>query len=74
MMGKKKGFDPSIPIDAKQPPRKRKKKGKKKQPSKYFGLGSALPRGGSRSIASRTQTRAKGTTSGGLPSLGKKRK
>jgi hypothetical protein len=38
-MGRKKqGFDPSIPIDAKQPPR-RKKKGKKKQPSRYLGLG-----------------------------------
>jgi hypothetical protein len=74
MMGKKKQrFDPSIPIDAKQPPR-RKKKGKKKQPSRYFGLGSAAPRGGSRSIVTRTQTKAKGTTSAGLPSLGKKRK
>jgi hypothetical protein len=73
-MGKKKQhFDPSIPIDAKQPPRRRKK-GKKKQPSRFLGLGSALPRGGSRSIASRTATRAKGMTSAGLPSLGKKRK
>jgi hypothetical protein len=72
MMGKKKQrFDPSIPIDARQPPRR--KKGKRKQPSRYLGLGSALPRGSSRSIASRTATRARGMTSGGLPSLGKKR-
>jgi hypothetical protein len=50
------------------------RKKRKKQPSKYYGLGSALPRGGSRSIVTRTATRARGMTSGGLPSLGKKRK
>jgi hypothetical protein len=66
-------YNPSIPIDAKQPKRKGKGKGKK-QPSKYYGLGSAVPRGGSRSIVTRMKTRFKGTTSGGLPSLGKKRK
>jgi hypothetical protein len=72
-MGKKKQrFDPSIPIDAKQPRVGRRRA--KKQPSRYFGLGSAAPRGGSRSIVTRTQTKAKGTTSAGLPSLGKKRK
>jgi hypothetical protein len=62
-------YDPSVPIDAKQPKRKRKSK-----LSKYHGLGEAAPRGGSCSIATRTQTTYKGTTSGGLPSLGKKRK
>jgi hypothetical protein len=67
---KKKHFDSSIPIDARQPQGKKKRK----QPSKYLGLGSALPRGGSRSVAYRTKTQAKGTTSAGLPSLGKKRK
>jgi hypothetical protein len=50
------------------------KKGKKKR-NIYKGLGSVLPRGlGSRSIVTRYQAPMKGTTSGGLPSLGKKRK
>jgi hypothetical protein len=52
----------------------KKSKKAKKQPSKYYGLGSVLPRGGSRSIVMRRATPVKGTTSGGLPSLGKKRK
>jgi hypothetical protein len=55
---------PSLPIDVSY--------GRCK--GKLPGLKSALPRGGSRSIAYRTKTRAKGTTSAGLPSLGKKRK
>lgn len=57
----------SIPIDANQ-------RGRRRGKGKLRGLGSALPRGGSRSIVTRTDTRAKGTTSGGLPSLGKRRK
>lgn len=53
----------------------KKKKKRKKPPNPYKGLGSVLPRGlGSRSISYRTATRVKGMTSGGLPSLGKKRK
>jgi hypothetical protein len=54
--------------------RKKKTKRQKKQRSPLYGLGSVLPRGGSRSIVMRRATRVKGTTSGGLPSLGKKRK
>ena len=53
----------------------KKKKKRKKPPNPYKGLGSVLPRGlGSRSIVTRTQTPMKGTTSGGAPSLGKRRK
>jgi hypothetical protein len=52
----------------------RKKKRKKGPPHPYKGLGSVLPRSGSSSIVTRIQTPMKGTTSGGLPSLGKKRK
>jgi hypothetical protein len=55
---------PSLPIDVNYGRRK----------GKLRGLKGALPRGGSRSVSYRTKTRAKGTTSGGLPSLGKKRK
>jgi hypothetical protein len=51
-----------------------RKKKRKNPPNPYRGLGSVLPRSGSRSIVTRTQTPMKGTTSGGLPSLGKKRK
>jgi hypothetical protein len=51
-----------------------RKRKKERQPGPSYGLGSVLPRSGSRSIVTRTQTPSKGTTSGGLPSLGKKRK
>jgi hypothetical protein len=59
---------------ASQPPAKQgKKKGKKQKRSKWAGLGSVLPRASSRSIVVRIATRARGTTSGGLPGLGKRR-
>lgn len=50
--------------------KKRKKRNKKRQ---LKGLGSVLPRGYSASIVARTKTPSKGTTSGGLPGLGKRR-
>ena len=51
-----------------------KKKRRKGKASKPAGLGSLLPRFRSGSIRARTQTPSKGTTSGGLPGLGKRGK
>jgi len=66
----------SIPIDV--PHRRRSKKGKKRKKGKaslLAGLGAMLPAGlRSSSIVARTRTPSKGTTSGGLPSLGKRSK
>jgi hypothetical protein len=64
----------SAKAKASQPPAKQgRKKGKKRKRPKLAGLGSVLPRAVSRSIVVRTATRARGTTSGGLPGLGKRR-
>ena len=66
-MGRKK----NIPIDV---PHKRKK-GQKRKGSLLAGLGSLKPAGlRSSSIVARTSIPSKGTTSGGLPGLGKRSK
>ncbi len=66
----------NIPIDVKH--QRKSKKGKKRKKGKaslLAGLGSMLPKGlRSSSIVARTQTPSRGTTSGGLPSLGKRSK
>lgn len=62
----------NIPIDVNH--RRKGKKRKKGKGSLLAGLGSLLPRARSSSIRARTQTPSKGTTSGGLPSLGKRGK
>lgn len=54
--------------------KKKRKKGKKGKAPKLAGLGSLLPRARSSSISARTQTPSRGTTSGGLPGLGKRGK
>jgi hypothetical protein len=53
--------------------KKKRRKGKASK-KKLVGLGSVLPRFRSGSIRARTQTPSRGTTSGGLPSLGKRGK
>jgi hypothetical protein len=51
---------------------KHNKRRRRRKPSRLAGLGSVLPRARSGSVRARTATPARGTTSAGLPSLGRR--